>query len=321
MAVRGRLAPSPTGALHLGNARTFLLAWLSVRSQGGTLILRVEDLDGPRVKPEATAAMLHDLRWLGLDWDEGPDVGGPFRPYLQTERVALYDAALQRLRTSRLVYPCVCTRSDIQAAASAPHAGEEGPRYLGTCRDRFVDGAEAERQSGRAPAWRLRVPAGSISFDDGVHGLMSIDVDQQVGDFVVQKNSGTAAYQLSVVVDDEAMNVSEVVRGDDLLGSTPRQILLQRFLGYQTPRYYHAPLVIGPDGKRLAKRHGDTRISAFREAGVSSRRLVGLLANWSGLAAENELVAPGDLVSRFDWSLIPHAPIVCDREMAFARLK
>lgn len=284
------------------------------------MILRVEDLDGPRVKPEATAALLDDLRWLGLDWEEGPDVGGPYAPYTQTQRIEQYDAAMRELQKTHRAYACICSRGDIQAAASAPHAGDEGPRYPGTCRDRFVNGVDAEQSGGRPPAWRLRVPPGPIDFVDGFRGPVSIDVDQQVGDFVIQKNSGTAAYQLSVVVDDHLMQVTEVVRGDDLLASTPRQILLQHDLCYSTPKYFHVPLVIGPDGKRLAKRHGDTRISAFRDAGVSPQRLVGLLAAWSGLAKANELVTPKELVSRFDWSLVPHEPVVCDRESAMQSL-
>jgi glutamyl-tRNA synthetase len=300
--------------LHLGNARTFLLAWLSVRSRAGRLILRIEDLDGPRVKPAATQALIDDLRWLGLDWDQGPDRGGPDGPYIQTERTAIYGRAIGQLAAAGYLYPCICSRTDIQNAASAPHAGEDGPRYPGTCRDRFVDGSAAAQFAGRAAAWRVRVPREEIEFSDQLRGNMATDVSRLVGDFVVQKNNGTPAYQLAVVVDDAAMGVNEVVRGDDLLSSTPRQIVLQRYLGLPRPAYYHVPLLVGPDGLRLAKRHGDTRLSAFREAGIESRRVVGLLAHWCGLAAQHESLSPRELVPRFDWRRLPLSPVVCDRQ-------
>ena len=245
--IRGRLAPSPTGALHLGNARTFLLAWLSVRAQGGTVVLRVEDLDGPRVKPGAADAAIEDLRWLGLDWDEGPDRGGPHGPYAKTQRTSYYDAAVERLKPVGLVYPCVCTRGDIERAASAPHPGEEGPRYPGTCRGRFASESEATAAAGRSPALRYQVRPGPVTFQDMCHGTVTTDVAVQVGDFVVRKSAGAAAYQLAVVVDDAAMQISEVVRGDDLIASTSRQILLYESLGLALPTFRHVPLVIGPD--------------------------------------------------------------------------
>lgn len=320
-AVRGRLAPSPTGALHLGNARTFLLAWLSLRRQGGTVVLRIEDLDGPRVKAEAAAEAIEDLRWLGLDWDEGPDVGGPFAPYVQTQRPDVYRELLGRLQASGLVYPCTCSRSDIERAASAPHPGEEGPRYPGTCRGRFATAEEAERATGRAPAWRLIVPPGERAFVDGFRGEVRGDVAEQVGDFVVWKGSGAAAYQLAVVADDLAMRIDEVVRGDDLASSTLRQELLYEALSARSPRFWHLPLVIGPDGRRLAKRHGDTRIATFRRAGVPAERLVGLLAFWSGLASAGEACRPVDLIERFDWRATPREPVVCDEATALRELK
>lgn len=318
--IRARLAPSPTGALHLGNARTFLVAWLAARQAGGQIALRIEDIDGPRVKPETIAGAIHDLRWLGLDWDEGPDVGGAFGPYLQTERLELYRAALDQLRRADLVYPCVCTRGDIQRAASAPHAGEEGPRYPGTCRGRFADGDEAERATGRSPAWRLRVASGSRRVVDQFLGVRDFDVAEQVGDFVVWKGSGTPAYQLAVVVDDLAMCISQVVRGDDLWASTPRQLLLYEALGATPPQFWHLPLVVGPDGLRLAKRHGDTRIATFRERGVPAERLVGLLATWCGLAEAGAECRPRDLIERFAWSRLPRERIVCDEADALRRL-
>lgn len=278
---RGRLAPSPTGALHLGNARSFFLAWASIRSRGGTVVLRIEDLDGPRVKQGAEAMAIEDLRWLGFDWDEGPDVGGPLGPYRQSERTALYRTAIDRLLAQGQAYPCVCTRSEIERAASAPHAEDHETRYPGTCRGKYASIEEAERLSGRPAAVRFRVPDGKVAFTDLFKGPCEFDPAADVGDFVIEKveRSGpktglrTAAYQLAVVVDDAAMQIDEVLRGDDLLSSTARQILLQRALGLPSPSYAHVPLVIGPDGKRLAKRHGDTSIQHYRRAGVPAQQV------------------------------------------------
>jgi glutamyl-tRNA synthetase len=307
----GRLAPSPTGALHLGNARTFLIAWLALRSLGGRVILRVEDLDGPRIKFDAAARALDDLRWLGLDWDDGPIV--------QTQRLALYDAAFERLRAAGLVYPCACSRKDVESAASAPHPGEEGPRYPGTCRGRFADAAAARVASGREPSWRLRVEPGEVAFVDGFLGRVALDVAALSGDFVVRKGTGTAAYQLAVVVDDADNRVTEVLRGDDLVSSTPRQLLLYRALDLEPPSFVHVPLVVGLDGLRLAKRHGDTTIYRFREAGVRPERLVGLLAEWSGLAPRGAETMPRDLVAGFDLARVPRERVVCPEEEELLR--
>jgi glutamyl-tRNA synthetase len=324
-APRGRLAPSPTGALHLGNARTFLIAWLSARSRGGTLVLRMEDLDHPKVKPGAAEAALADLRWLGLDWDEGPDVGGPCAPYVQTARLPLYARALARLRDAGLVYPCVCTRRDVEQGQSAPHADEAITRYDGACRGRFAS-YEAACQWRRAhlpgpaaaplapaqlPAWRFHA-TGETGFEDGFHGPQRAETAGSEGDFVIARHPRGAGYMLAAVVDDAAMGIDEVLRGDDLLPATHRQLHLYRALGLTPPRFTHVPLVVSEEGRRLAKRHGDTRIAALRRQGLPATRVVGVLAWWCGWAGWGEELLPRDLLPRFDLARLPRQPAVLD---------
>ncbi|MGC4000147.1 MAG: tRNA glutamyl-Q(34) synthetase GluQRS [Anaeromyxobacter sp.] len=305
---RGRFAPSPTGPLHLGNARTALLSWLSARAQGGVYLMRVEDLDGPRVRPGLETAILEELRWLGLDWDEGPDVGGPWAPYRQSERLPRYRDALDVLRRAGRAYPCFCSRAEIAAVSQAPHGpSDEGPRYPGTCRDLSAEEV-ARRSAARRPAWRFRVPDGEVSFEDGVHGPRTHDVAAETGDFVIMRADGVPAYQLAVVVDDAAMEVSEVVRGDDLLPSTARQLLLYRALGLPEPRFAHVPLVVGEDGTRLAKRHGALSLGELRARGADPRRVAGLLAHASGLTQDAGPVEPRALVEGFAVGRLPRGP-------------
>jgi glutamyl-tRNA synthetase len=305
------LAPSPTGAQHVGNARTYLIAWLSARSHGGRIVLRIEDIDSPRVKPGADRQACLDLQWLGLDWDEGP--------IIQTERLGDYRIALGRLQCQELVYPCTCTRRDVELAASAPHLEHEGPVYPGTCTDRSV--GDAEELGDRPYCWRFRVPPESPHFVDGFRGPRHVDLRQLGGDFVVWKvpvpgtMESLPAYQLAVVVDDAAQNVTEVVRGDDLLPSTPRQLLLYHALGLTPPRFVHVPLVVGPDGCRLAKRHGDTRLSALRGAGVRPEMLLGLLAWSCGWIATIEPITARELLPLFRLETIPREPFVLTPEL------
>jgi glutamyl-tRNA synthetase len=310
---RGRFAPSPTGPLHLGNARTALLAWLAARSAGAALVMRVEDLDGPRVKPGLEARILAELRWLGLTWDEGPDLGGPVGPYRQSERTARYAAALEQLREAGLAYPCFCSRAEVAAASQAPHGpGDDGPRYPGTCRS--LSPAEvAARARARRPAWRFRSRPGPVRFVDEVHGPRAHDVAAETGDFVVMRADGVAAYQLAVVVDDAAMGIEEVVRGDDLLASTARQLLLYEALGLAPPRFAHVPLVVGDDGERLAKRHGALSLGELRERGADPRAVVGLLAASAGLAPRGARASPADLVAGFSLASLPPSPAVIKR--------
>ena len=305
----GRLAPSPTGALHLGHARTFLAAWLRARGGGGRVILRIEDIDASRVRPGMAELAMVDLRWLGLDWDEGPDVGGPSGPYVQSDRLGRYEAALQRLKDHELVYPCTCTRAEVALAASAPHLGEEGPVYPGTCAHRSA--RDAGRLGDRRHAWRFRTRAGPISWDDLVKGPISLDPRASVGDFIVGRSDGSPSYQLAVVVDDAAMGVSEVLRGDDLVASTPRQLLLFDALGLDPPAFGHLPLVVDPDGRRLAKRDESIKLATLREHGRDPRPLIGRLARSIGLG-HGEASRPADWIGRFDPSTIPDLPFPLD---------
>jgi glutamyl-tRNA synthetase len=298
---RTRLAPSPTGALHLGNARTFLVTWLLARRHGWSITFRIDDLDGPRVKRGADTAAVDDLRWLGLDWDEGP--------LSQSARRAVHAAALSELIARRLVYPCVCHRKEIEQAAAAPHAEDGAAVYPGTCRGKYETADAARVASGREPAWRFATNDVPVRFDDAVTGPQTFVPSRDLGDFIVAKADGTPAYQLATVCDDADANVTRVVRGDDLISSTPRQMLLYDAIRPgQTPAFYaHLPLVVGTDGRRLAKRHGDSRLSFYRGRGVTPGQVLRLLGRWCGV---NEASTTDELLARFDFSTLPRDPIV-----------
>ncbi len=262
---RGRLAPSPTGYLHLGHARTFWIAQMRAQARGGTLVLRNEDLDRARCKPPFVSAMLEDLKWFGFHWQEGPDCGGPFGPYNQRDRFDLYRAALRQLKESGCVYPCTCSRQDVLRALQAPHQGEDEPIYPGTCR-------QHPKSEIRNPNWnwRFRVPEGeALRFDDGCYGPQQFVAGKDFGDFVVWRHDDVPAYQLAVVVDDAAMQITEVVRGTDLLKSTVRQLLLYRALGLAPPEFFHCPLVTDHAGVRLAKRHDALSLRTLRRGGAT----------------------------------------------------
>jgi glutamyl-tRNA synthetase len=306
---RGRFAPSPTGELHLGNAFAALAAWLSVRARGGAMLMRIEDLDRPRVRPGAARVILRDLEWLGLDWDEGPDRGGPHGPYLQSERAPLYDSAFRKIVESGRAYRCFCSRRDIAAAASAPQAPGDEIRYPGTCR-RLSRGEVATRlEQGLKAAWRFRVePDDRAGFVDLVRGPWGNGGASLPGDFVIRRADGLSAYQHAVVVDDAAMAVSEVVRGDDLLASTQRQVLLYRVLGLQPPAFGHVPLLLGADGERLCKRHAGTSVREMRESGRSPEEVIGMLAHWLGIRPAPVPARASELVEGFSLSRVVHAP-------------
>jgi glutamyl-tRNA synthetase len=298
-----RLAPSPTGALHLGNARTFLVNWLLARQRGWRILLRIDDLDGPRIKADAAIQAIQDLQWLGLDWDEGP--------LYQSSRRTQYALAAKALFKSGRTYPCICTRREADRAASAPHADDGASVYPGTCRGKFSTLAAATAIAGKPPALRFDTTAQCVDWTDALRGAQHCNVEQQLGDFVVVKSDATPAYQLANVVDDSERGVTHVVRADDLIDSTPRQILLYQALGWQDriPTFFHLPLVLGPNGQRLAKRHGDTRVAHYRDHGIPAARLRALLARWSGMPAADELEMP-QLLDGFRLENLPLAPVV-----------
>jgi glutamyl-tRNA synthetase len=303
-----RLAPSPTGALHLGNARTFLITWLLARQSGWAIRLRIEDIDSPRIKPGASQQLLDDFRWLGIDFDG--------EPLVQSHRLDLYRHAAQTLLEQHAAYPCVCTRSEIESAASAPHASDGSTVYPGTCRHLYSTVESARTATGRSPALRFYLPPEPFVFCDGFRGDVSISTSS-IGDFPILKSDGTPAYQLACALDDALTGVTEVVRGDDLLDSVPRQVLLLRALGFEsrTPRYTHLPLVLGPDGRRLAKRHGDSRLSHYRLADPDPHRVLTLLARWCGISPPTgRLRSASDLLGFFQLSRVPTEPIVATAE-------
>lgn len=287
----GRFAPSPSGRMHLGNLFTALLAWLSARADGGEFVLRIEDLDPDRSRAEYAEAIRDDLRWLGLDWDrEMP---------LQSTQTPVYAEQFERLRKRGLIYPCFCTRNELHAA-SAPHASDGTLLYAGTCRN--LTPAQIASQT-RKPAWRIRVPEETISFRDGVFGAVTQNLTTACGDFILRRSDGVYAYQLAVVCDDALGGITQVVRGCDLLPSTPRQIWLGRELGFVQPAYYHVPLLVAPDGRRLSKRERDLDMEHLRRR-YTPEQLTGRLAFLAGLRPEVSAVAPKELALGFTWGVI-----------------
>ena len=300
--VTGRFAPSPSGRLHLGNLACSLLAWLSAKSQGGRIVLRIEDLDAERC-PRVYADLLEqDLAWLGLTWDEGGSTGGAHAPYYQSECGDIYTQSYRKLEQRGLVYPCFCSRSQLHAA-SAPHTSDGNVIYPGTCRG-LTPEEIAEKRKKKAPAYRLMVPDEVITFTDGCMGTHTENLLRDCGDFYLRRADGVFAYQLAVVVDDAAMGVTEVVRGCDLLGSTPRQIYLQHLLGLPTPHYAHIPLLMSPDGRRLSKRDRDLDLGELRTRFGTPEALLGWLAGQTGIAPDATPRSAEQLVEHFSWDVI-----------------
>lgn len=308
----GRLAPSPTGAQHVGNARTYILAWLASRTKNGKVLLRMEDIDSPRVKKGADIEAVADLRWLGLDWDE--------EILVQSTRINAYQHALNSFALKEFIYPCTCTRTDVLRAASAPHEDGQDVLYPRTCAHRFA--SDASGLLDKNYCWRFRCTAKEPDFIDQFKGPISGCAEQLANDFVVWRmaaehslSQSWPAYQLAVVVDDAFQKVNQVVRGDDLISSTPKQILLYQSLNFTPPTFIHLPLVVGEDGKRLAKRHGDTRLSALRHQGVKPESLLGLIAYSCGWVDKPTPVTLRDLMPLFDLNKIPNKPFVLTKEL------
>ena len=299
VSVCGRFAPSPSGRMHLGNLWSCLLAWLSARSAGGRMVLRLEDLDPDRCRREYCDQVMRDLEWLGLDWDN--------EPVYQSRRSELYRAAFQRLADAGLVYPCYCTRAE-RLAASAPHRSDGLSVYNGRCRA-LTQQQREEVSRTRRPAWRAMVPDLDVSFSDLCQGPYTENLARDCGDFILRRSDGVYAYQLAVVVDDGDMGVTQVVRGSDLLSSTPRQLWLQQQLGLPRPEYGHVPLLLAPDGRRLAKRDRDQELGQLRQQ-YTARELVGLLAHAAGLIPEPAPVSPQDLLPLFGWEKVPKEDLV-----------
>ena len=293
-AVCGRFAPSPSGRMHLGNLWSCLLAWLAARSQGGRMVLRLEDLDPDRCTQAWCDQVMRDLEWLGLDWDN--------EPVYQSCRTEAYRASFTQLEERGLIYPCYCTRAE-RLAASAPHHSDGVVIYDGRCR-RLSPQERSELARTRRPAWRVEVPEETVSFVDRIQGPFSQNLARECGDFILRRSDGVYAYQLAVVVDDAAMGVTQVVRGSDLLDSTPRQLWLQEELGLPHPEYGHVPLLLAPDGRRLAKRDRDQELGALQNQ-YTAPELVGRLAHLAGLIPEPAPVTPAELVPLFSWEKLP----------------
>ena len=295
--IKGRFAPSPTGRMHLGNVFSALLSWLSAKSQGGTWLLRIEDIDPQRSKQEYAELIMDDLHWLGLDWDEGP--------YYQSERGDIYEHYLKQLTDNGLTYPCYCTRADI-LATQAPHESDGRVVYKGTCRN-LAPGVK----TGPA-AIRMKVPSegkGILSFTDGHYGMQTIDLTTHCGDFIVRRKDGAWAYQLAVVVDDALMGINEVVRGCDLLLSSPQQIYLAQQLGFAPPHFTHLPLLCNKQGQRLSKRDQSLAMAALRTSNTPEE-IIGMLAHAAGLQQSNEPITAQELVGEFSWDKIPTNNII-----------
>ena len=295
----GRFAPSPSGRMHLGNVFSAMLAWLSVRSQGGEMVLRIEDLDPDRCRPEYAETLKDDLRWLGLDWDREQTP--------QSLRTAAYAKEFEKLAALGLVYPCYCTRGELHAA-SAPHASDGRVLYAGTCRN-LTDAQRAEKT--KKPAWRLAVPDRIYGYTDGLQGSYEENLAAECGDFIIRRADGVYAYQLAVVTDDADGGVTQVVRGMDLLDSTPRQLYLYELLELRAPEFYHVPLLTAPDGRRLSKREKDLDLGALRKT-HTPEQLLGKLAHLAGVLESSEPASAKELAAVFDWSRVKTTPIVME---------
>ena len=298
----GRFAPTPSGRMHLGNLFSALIAWLSIRKDGGQIVLRLEDLDQNRCKAEYARQLEEDLLFLGFDWDEGGSLGGKHGPYVQHKRTPLYQEQLEKLMEQGLIYPCFCTRAELHAA-EAPHASDGETIYSGRCRA-LSDGELKSLSARRSPALRLRVPQETICFEDGHYGKLCQNLASECGDFILRRSDGVFAYQLAVVTDDALMGITQVVRGRDLLSSTPRQLCLYRLLGFDPPEFYHLPLLLSADGQRLSKREQDMGLDKLLARGFKAQDLIGRLAYLAGLLDRPEPAAVHELIPLFSWNKV-----------------
>lgn len=314
MVRRGRFAPTPSGQLHIGNAFTALCAWLQIRQVGGQFLLRIEDIDKPRSRSAFAEQQQDDLRWLGLDWDEGPRVGGPSTPYEQSRREPLYEEALKRLKEDGWIYPCYCSRTELATIASAPHGlSSEGAAYPGFCRH-LTDEERHLKEAVKAPSLRFKMSDDPIPFDDVIAGAQTFR-SEVLRDFVVKRADGMFSYQLAVTVDDAAMGITDVMRGGDLLDSTPRQLALYAALGLTPPRFAHVPLLGDAESNRLSKRDNSLSLASLRAEGVAPERLIGLLAYLAGWLDRLEPIAAHSLIPRFHTNHLnkPLIPVSNDR--------
>lgn len=309
--IRGRFAPTPSGELHIGNALTALLAWWQIRQKNGDFILRMEDLDTARCKPEYAEQMIEDLHWLGIDWEEGPEEGGSYGPYFQSKRGDLYKSMLERLKRKDRIYPCFCSRRELRGIANAPHG--KRPVYPGICRGLSAEQQAAKRKA-KDPSFRFHIPEEAVHFKDGVLGSKHFPAEFS-GDFVVKRADGVISYQLAVVADDASMKITHVLRGADLLESTQRQIYLYETLGYDVPQFSHVPLLYGPDGKRLSKRHGSAiTLSSIRKSGSKPENLVGRIACLAGLLERPEPVKASEFIKEFRMDRVSKSPVTISGE-------
>ena len=312
---RVRFAPSPTGYLHVGGARTALFNWLFARRHGGAFVLRIEDTDAERSSAAMVDGILDGMRWLGLDWDEGPGVGGPHQPYFQSQRFARHREMADRLVASGAAYYCYCTQDDLKAKREAAERAGGGWLYDRTCCALTADEIASREQEGRPRAIRLRMPAGPLQFDDSVHGSIEFD-GATIEDFILVRSDGHPTYQLSVVSDDVEMKISHVIRGDDHISNTPKQIALYQALGAMVPTFAHVPLILGADKKRLSKRHGATSVTEYASRGYLPEAMVNFLAllGWSPGSGDRELFSRGELTEVFDLQGISGGSAVFDTD-------
>ena len=312
--VRVRFAPSPTGFLHLGNARTALFNYIYAKHTGGKLVLRIEDTDRERSKKEYEEMLIDDLKWLGIQWDEGPDVGGEYGPYRQSERTDIYQDYLEKLKESGHVYKCFCTPEELEEERKRALAEGKPPRYSGKCRNLSKEEQEELEKQGKPYVWRFRVPDGEyIVFEDLIKGTVEINVDE-FGDFVIVRSDGSPVYNFVVVVDDALMEITHVIRGEDHLSNTPKQILIYRALGFKEPKFAHLPIILGEDRSKLSKRHGAVSVRAFRDDGYVSEAMFNGLAllGWHP-KKDTEVVSKEEIIEEFDIEDVHNAPAVFDR--------